>query len=147
MTYEGCLICNTYLFDMWCALYDISNAIDSNSEMNIISLQNSLRGLSYVISILKCVTMRWCGETFEALPNGWNKRLSGLVTTTREKHFMFWKKENVAWGLVILREWWVLREGNLLRLQRITWLDVCDGALSRSRRTCLNPDTVRLLWL
>ena len=39
------------LFGMYCVLYDISKAFDSNSQMDITSLQCILRYFKYTISI------------------------------------------------------------------------------------------------
>ena len=44
------------LFDMYCVLYDISKAFDSNSQMDITSLQSILRDLKYTISISESIS-------------------------------------------------------------------------------------------
>ena len=44
------------LFDMYCVLYDISKAFESNSQMDITSLQSVLRDLKYTISISESIS-------------------------------------------------------------------------------------------
>ena len=44
------------LFDMYCVLYDISKAFDSNSQMVITSLQSILRDLKFTISISESIS-------------------------------------------------------------------------------------------
>ena len=41
---------------MYCVLYNISKEFDSNSQMDITSLQSILRGLKYIISISESIS-------------------------------------------------------------------------------------------